>query len=115
MRYYAIFVTKVIAMSDRVNVLIESIREKSMLLKDQLASEKAASEKLREELGQLKGQNAEKDLQIQEFQTRIAELNERIATAKQSNIGGSEESSISDEHIDELVKEIEYCIAQLKK
>lgn len=102
-------------MSDRINQLIESIREKSMLLKEELVSEKQNNEKLQQEIQDLKAQSELKDQKVTELNVKIAELNESITKTKQSSIDDSKDSGISDEHIDELVKEIEYCITQLKK
>jgi len=102
-------------MSDRINQLIDTIREKSILLKDQVASEKAKNEELAQEIQSLKQEVSSNDEKVGELNSKITELNDGLKTAKEQSITGLEEKGISDEQIDELVKEIEYCIGQLKK
>ena len=102
-------------MSDRINQLIDTIREKSILLKDQVASEKAKNEKLTLEIQTLKQEVTLKDVKVDELNSKITELNDGLKAAKEQSISGSEGNGYSDEQIDELVKEIEYCIGQLKK
>jgi uncharacterized coiled-coil DUF342 family protein len=103
-------------MSDRINQLIESIREKSMLLKDQVANEKRSNENLQQEIQGLQQEIAQKNEQITGLKARIDQLNENIQSAKEQNIEqASPNNMLSDEQIDELVGEIEYCLGQLKK
>ena len=102
-------------MSDRINQLVDTIREKSILLKDQVASEMSKNEELTQEIQTLKQEVASKDEQVDELNIKIAELNDGLKTVREQSITGSDGSGISDEQIDELVKEIEYCIGQLKK
>ena len=102
-------------MSDRINQLIDTIREKSVLLKNQIASEKANNEELTQEIQSLKQEISLKNEQVDELNSKITELNDGLKAVKEQNITGSEGKGISDEQIDELVKEIEYCIGQLKK
>ena len=47
--------------------------------------------------------------------SQMKELKENIKANNGQNISSSEGNDVSDEKIDELVKEIEYCIGQLKK
>ena len=102
-------------MSDRINQLIDTIREKSILLKDQVASEKAKNEELTQEIQTLKQEVTSKGEKVDELNSKITELNDGLKAVKEQSITGSEGNGFSDEQIDELVKEIEYCIGQLKK
>lgn len=102
-------------MSDRVNELIETLREKMILLKDQCAHERSKNDELIAENKALKSNLTEKSNEISGLQTKIESLEEAQRSAKEQSVNHSEEKNISDEQIDELVSEIEYCIGQLKK
>ena len=102
-------------MSDRVNELIETLREKMVLLKDQCALERSKNNELIAENEVLKSRLTEKSMEISNLQMKIESLEEAQNLAKEQSVSRSEETRISDEQIDELVSEIEYCIGQLKK
>ena len=102
-------------MSDSINQLIDTIQKKSLLLKNQIASEKSKNEELTQEIQSLKREVSSKDEQVDELNSKITELNDGLKAVKEQNITSSEGKGISDEQIDEVVKEIEYCIGQLKK
>ena len=102
-------------MSDRIHQLVDTIREKSISLKDQVASEKAKKQELEQEVQNLKQEVSLKDGKVGELSSKVTELNDDLKTVKEQSITGSEGKGISNDQIDELVKEIEYCIGQLKK
>ncbi len=102
-------------MSDRVNELIETLREKMILLKDQCAKERSINSELIAENEALKFNLTEKSNEIVNLQTKIESLKEVQNAAKEQNVNQSKEERNSDDQIDELVREIEYCIGQLKK
>jgi len=102
-------------MADRINELIQKIREKVSLLKDQLSVEKTKNESLQEEVNQLKLQLTSKQNEVEALESKIVNLQSDIVKAKEQSVNHSTEANVSDEQIDELVKEIEYCIGQLKK
>ena len=102
-------------MSDRVNELIENLREKMILLKDQCAQERSKNDELIAENEALKANLNEKSSEISTLQSMIESFKEAQNSAKEQNVSQSEEKRISDEQINELVREIEYCIGQLKK
>jgi predicted nucleic acid-binding Zn-ribbon protein len=102
-------------MADRINELIQKIREKVSQLKDQLSVEKTNNESLQNEVNQLKAQLNLSLKEVESLETKVVKLQSDIVKAKEQSVGGSNESEVSDEQIDELVKEIEYCIGQLKK
>lgn len=103
-------------MSDRIHQLIDTVREKSILLKDQVASERSENQRLKQEIDELKQSIASRDEKISGLEVKVVELNDHIETVKKENITvESASKGMSNEQIDELVKEIEYCITQLKK
>lgn len=104
-------------MADRINELIEKIREKVSLLKSQLSVEQSKNEALQEEVNQLKLQLTSKQSEVETLESKIVGLQSDIVKAKEQSVNHSTEANVkvSDEQIDELVKEIEYCIGQLKK
>lgn len=102
-------------MSDRVNELIENLREKMILLKDQCAKERSNNNDLIAENESLKANLNEKASEISTLQSTIEAFKEAQNSAKEQNVNQSDEKRISDEQIDEMVREIEYCIGQLKK
>lgn len=101
-------------MSDRVIELIEVLKEKMILLKDQCANERSKNDELEKENAQLKEILTNQSDEISTLQTKINSLKELHVSAKEQSVHPSEEA-ISDERIDELVREIEYCIGQLKR
>ena len=102
-------------MADRINELIQKIREKVSQLKGQLSVEKTKNESLQNELNQLKAQLDFSKNEVETLNAKIVNLQSDIAKAKEQSVVSSNEIGVSDEQIDELVKEIEYCIGQLKK
>ncbi len=102
-------------MADRINELIQKIREKVSQLKGQLSVEKTKNESLQNELNQLKAQLDFSKNEVETLNAKIVNLQSDIAKAKEQSVESSNEIGVSDEQIDELVKEIEYCIGQLKK
>ncbi|MFK7786181.1 MAG: hypothetical protein AB8B56_13760 [Crocinitomicaceae bacterium] len=102
-------------MSDRVNELIDTLKEKMTLLKDQCVNERSKNDELSAENERLQANLAEKSTEISNLQSKVESLKEAQNLAKVQNVNPSEEEKISDDQIDELVREIEYCIGQLKK
>lgn len=102
-------------MSDRVNELIETLKEKMILLKDQCAQERSKNDELTAENEQLKTNLTEKSTEISNLESKVESLKEVQNSAKVQSVNPSEEEKVSDDQIDELVREIEYCIGQLKK
>ncbi len=109
------FCMKVETMTDRINTLIKTIGEKVTRMKDQLSVEQAKNESFQNEIAQLKEQLTSKSNEVEKLESKISDLKSEIGATKGQDVDGSNEMSISDEQIDELVKEIEYCIGQLKK
>ena len=101
-------------MSDRVIELIETLKGKMILLKDQCANERSKNDELIKENAQLKEKLTNQSDEISSLQAKINTLKELQSSAKEQSVHPSADL-ISDEKIDELVREIEYCIGQLKR
>ena len=102
-------------MSDRIQELIDGIREKASSLHNQLSTERSSNQKLQDEVSGLQNQISSKEGEIVELKSKISEWETKLKTVDEQDVIGSEDTGVSDEQIDELVKEIEYCIEQLKK
>lgn len=103
-------------MSDRVSKLIDSIREKAVQLHQELQNERSKNEQLGEELDALKSELNTKSVEIQAAYEKIAQLGDQVKTLSEQKVDQVRTGNdISDEQIDELVREIEFCIAQLKQ
>ncbi len=106
---------KVEPMTDHIQNIIEDIRNKSIALHQQLLDEREKNGAFQSEL-QLLTESIE--LQKQEENKLLEEivlLREELETTKSQVVENSHPSGKKDEEIDELVKEIEHCISQLKK
>ncbi len=102
-------------MSERVNQLIEEIREKSLRIKNSLSAERSRVSTLESEIEKLKAAISEKENELQKGMEELEKLRDDSKTVQIESIPVSKENEISGEQIDELVKEIEYCIAKLKQ
>ena len=102
-------------MSDRILELVGSIKDKVSLVKGQLEKECSKSESLQNEVVNLEGQLAEKQVELNSLSTKISALETKLITKEEQDVVVVKETGVSDNQIDELVKEIEYCIGQLKK
>jgi len=102
-------------MSDRISQLIGQVREKSILHRDQYVSERSKNENLQAELDALKVAVSDCNTQIDELKAEVVSLEKVQKTSVKQDIIAPIETGVSDEQIDGLVKEIEYCIGQLKK
>ena len=103
-------------MSDRVSKLIDSIKGKALQLHQELQNERTKSAGLENELSVLKSDLNAKSAEIQASKEKIAQLGDQLKTLSEQKVDQSTSGAdISDEQIDELVREIEFCIAQLKQ
>ena len=102
-------------MSDQINTLIASIRERYTLLNDQLLGEQSKNEQAQLEIEELKSQLDAGNEKIVSLQNELKESEENESDVSEQVVTRSEGTMITDEQIDELVKEIDYCIGQLKK
>jgi len=102
-------------MSDRIHELIEGIRSQATSLRDRLSIESSKNEELQKEVGSLLNQVSSKDEEINQLKSKISELEMNMNTTREQEVIVSGDAGVSKEQIDELVKEIDYCIEQLKK
>ena len=102
-------------MSDRINELVSAIREKASHMHGQLSTERSANSKLREEIETIKSDIISKNSEIDALKSKLIDLENNMNTTEKQDVIGSKGNVISNEQIDELVKEIEYCLGQLKK
>ena len=103
-------------MSDRVSKLIDSIKGKAVQLHQELQNERTKSADLENELSALKSDLNAKSAEIQASKEKIAQLGDQLKTLSEQKVDQpTSGADISDEQIDELVREIEFCIAQLKQ
>lgn len=111
-----IFVLKSNEMTEKIQLIIEEIRLKCKELHTQLESERSKSLELRTELDALKTENFQLKEKNEEFvQTNLKLVSELEATIRQGVGMQNEAKGDRNAEIDELVREIEYCITQLKK
>jgi len=102
-------------MTDRIQHIIDEIRAKSQALHKLLTAEREKNMELYVEISEMKDQLKQLNLNLETKDQEIAGLNSVINAAKNQVVEGSSSNGRKDEEIDELVKEIEYCISQLKK
>lgn len=103
-------------MTERIQHSIDEIRLKSKALHHQLTEERETNKSLLTEIQTLK--ETEENLKKKEvaYLQEISDLKMALEEAKSQVVEVSVPSvGKTGEEIDELVKEIEYCISQLKK
>jgi Mg2+ and Co2+ transporter CorA len=103
-------------MTDKIQQIIDDISRKAKALHHQLVEERLQNEQLRLEIVELREQLMSTNGQIEGQALEINRLKSELEASKEQVV---EKPVVSDkrkdEEIDELVKEIEYCISQLKK
>ncbi|MES2798908.1 MAG: hypothetical protein V4638_02750 [Bacteroidota bacterium] len=102
-------------MTSKIQQLINDISRKQSDLQKRSLALNVEKDQLAVELSQLKSENQALKDQMESHLAQIADLKNELATEK---IQVVEKTVVStkrnDEEIDELVKEIEFCINQLK-
>jgi uncharacterized coiled-coil DUF342 family protein len=107
---------KAIFMTERIQISVESIKGKIATLMQGLIELKTQNAAMSSEIQSLKDELHEKAQHALQMQTTIENLNHELDLAKKQVIDLSQKPvGRSEEEIDELVKEIDYCIEQLKK
>ncbi|MFT5778971.1 MAG: phage shock protein A [Crocinitomicaceae bacterium] len=102
-------------MSDRISQLIDKVREKAILYREQYVTERSKNDELLTENERLNESLSKQNANIEELKSEVESLKQVQKTTKVQGVVSSNETGVSDEQIDDLVKEIEYCIGQLKK
>ena len=107
---------KAIFMTERIQISIESIKGKIATLLKGLTDLKSENTTMSIEIQSLKKELQLKVQNEQNLQSVIDNLNQEIELAKKQVVELSQKPvGRTEEEIDELVKEIDYCIEQLKK
>lgn len=102
-------------MTPKIQQVIDEIRSKALKMHDQLIAERAVSDELRKELAELRSTISVKEAQEAVLFADIEKLKGELEATRTQFQGDSDlDKRNRDEEIDELVKEIEYCISQLK-
>lgn len=103
-----------VCMSDQVNDLIGEVRTKALKFHSALQDERAKNENLEGQVAENEAKMRTLIAENEALKSEIVDLKEQIDKQIEPTI---DEKSIdlNDEEIDELVKEIEFCIEQLKK
>lgn len=102
-------------MSEKVNLLIEDLRSKFNTLHTNLLDGRSDNERLNNQLNELNSSLASKEMEIEVLKATISDLNQENELIKNEKTVSSEQNDISEEKINELVNEIDFCIEQLKK
>lgn len=102
-------------MSDKIVGLIDELRFITMGLKSNLADQQAENSRLKEENERISNESKRLEEEKKSLESEINSLKNDLIAIKNTNITGSEVAQVTNEQIDELVNEIEYCIAQLKR
>ncbi len=102
-------------MSDRIAALIDEVKRKSLAHRDVAAKEKNRAAQLDQELAKLKLELSNTTAEVERLKDEVKRMED---DKNQQEIGGTGRVGsrvISENEIDDLVKEIDYCIEQLKK
>lgn len=109
-------------MTEHIQHIIDEIRSKSQALHYQLNEEREKNTALQSELAVLNERLQSQKQKEEEFLSKennflseIAALKMELDAVKSQVVENSNPVGRKDEEIDELVKEIEYCISQLKR
>lgn len=102
-------------MSDRIQELVQSVKEKANVLHEKVQVERSKNQDLENSLLKLKEELKEKEAEVNRLRGEIEEYETKLKTQNLVNVEAASGDRVSDAEIDELVREIDYCIAQLKK
>lgn len=103
-------------MTESIQRKIEQIGEKVKSLHTLLIDQRQENERLQAELEKSKSDFTAKEEELALNRTKLNALQEELTSQKEQNtVSSVPASQFNESEIDELVKEIEYCIGQLKK
>ena len=102
-------------MTENIQHSINEIRTKALGFRDELIAMKVQNEELQKELLALNEKCTVNADELSRLQTENAELKAEMDAMKSQVVDSPYVPIRNEEEIDELVKEIEYCIGQLKK
>jgi chromosome segregation ATPase len=104
-------------MTERIQLTIDEIRLKYKALHSQLMEQRQIIDALETDLQFWKSEQLRCMQEQEECKLEISDLKNALDVANSQVVEGFNSSTVQlkEAEIDELVKEIEYCIAQLKK
>jgi|TARA_R110000737_G_scaffold222262_1_gene237534 chromosome segregation ATPase len=103
-------------MTESIQRKIQEISGKMKILHSHLLEERAKNAKLESDLESLKMSLQEKNEELATKNQQLSEKESQLVQMNEQNTVSMPEESLNRSHeIDELVKEIEYCIGQLRK
>lgn len=102
-------------MTDHIQNIIDDIRHKSVALHQQLSDERDKNNAFQSEVQLLTESIEHQKQEENKLLTEISMLKAELEMTKSQVVENSHPTGKKDEEIDELVKEIEHCISQLKK
>lgn len=108
-------------MNDNIQHIIQEIRMKKNAMSDLLNQQNIKTSELEVQIEQLTSALLEKDTQLSTLNETIQTLKneknslEKLVEETKNQVIEHSSTTKNDEEIDELVREIEYCIDQLKK
>jgi chromosome segregation ATPase len=102
-------------MTERIQQIIGTIRTKMVQMHAQLVASREKYALLETDFLSLKSQLDALQQSNNELKEKLSDVELQLITAKEQVVSTPFSVSRKEEEIDELVKEIEYCISQLKK
>lgn len=103
------------SMTENIQHSINEIRVKALRYRDELKAVKEHNVQLEQEILSLREGVSACQTELNRAQVENIELKAEMEANKSQVVDSSLHHTRSEEEIDELVKEIEYCIGQLKK
>lgn len=102
-------------MEQNVNELIQSIGKKAKSFHERMTSALQENEVLKGEINQLKSQLETEKVKSVSFESQIEELKSKLSSINTKAVVSSSSDGPTKEEMDELIKEIDFCIKQIKQ
>ena len=102
-------------MNQNIHLHINSISEKAERLIKELTALKNENENLRVSNEELQMKLTESNEQLEDYRAQIAKLEKSQSTLKSATDASADDSKKRNQQIDQIVREIENCIDQLKQ
>ena len=102
-------------MNQNIHLHINSISEKVERLIKELTALKNENENLRVSNEELQMKLTQSNEQLEDYRAQIAQLEKSQSTLKSATDASADDSKKRNQQIDQIVREIENCIDQLKQ
>lgn len=102
-------------MSDRLIQVIDEIRAQAIGFHQQYVAERSKNETLEAEVKALQQKISDESAKISSLASKVSSLEVELKAAEDREVKVVKDNGLSDAEIDDLVKEIEYCIERLKQ